>query len=101
MLMKALCLVRDERDAGNPVASLIKKLSLDKNKITIELPDWVEDGLGDADSDSDASEDTAAASPSPTVIVRSSPAFLGHTLNVIRIIHAASLDDACRSLWHG
>ncbi|CAK0786952.1 hypothetical protein CVIRNUC_010166 [Coccomyxa viridis] len=62
-------LIKDERDAGNPVASLIKKLSLDKNKITIELPDWVEDGLGDADLDSDASEDTAAASPSPTVMV--------------------------------
>ena len=67
------CLSRDERDAGNPVASLIRKLSLDKNKITVELPDWVEDGLGDADSDSDASEDHTAASPSPTIMVCFSP----------------------------
>ena len=80
MLMKINCLVRDERDAGNPVATLIKKLTLDKNKITIELPDWVEDGLGDADLDSDASEDKAAASPSPAVMVCSLPASLGHTV---------------------
>ena len=45
-------LIRNEREAGNPVAGLIRKLSLEKNKITVELPDWVDEGLEVAESDS-------------------------------------------------
>ena len=68
-------LIRDERDSGNPVAGLIRKLSLERNKITVELPDWVEEGLEDAESDSDAdSEDERQPrGETPTVMVRCSP----------------------------
>ena len=63
-------LIRDERDAGNPVASLIRKLSLDKNKITVELPDWVEEGLEDTESDIDEdSDDDRQPRQTPTVMV--------------------------------
>ena len=63
-------LIRDEREAGNPVASLIRKLSLDRNKITVELPDWVEDGLEDAESDSEGdSDDERQPRQTPTVMV--------------------------------
>ena len=57
---------------------LIRKLSLAQNKITVELPDWVEAGLEDdedADSDSDASDDDVEEEEDrtggpPTVMVR-------------------------------
>ena len=63
-------LIRDEREAGNPVASLIRNLTLDKNKITVELPDWVDDGLEDAESNSsDDSQPEAPAKQTPTVMV--------------------------------
>ena len=63
-------LIRDEREAGNPVASLIRKLTLDKNKITVELPDWVDDGLEDAESNSsNDSQPEAPAKQTPTVMV--------------------------------
>ncbi len=45
-------LIRDEREAGNPIAGLIRKLTLEKNKITVELPDWVDEGLEVSESDS-------------------------------------------------
>ncbi|CAG9466235.1 unnamed protein product [Pedinophyceae sp. YPF-701] len=35
-------MVEDERKAGNPVAALISKLDLDRNRITLLLPDWDE-----------------------------------------------------------
>ena len=67
-------LIRDEREGGNPVAGLIRKLSLERNKITVELPDWVEDGLEDAESDSEAdSEDEQQPKQTPTVMVCCSP----------------------------
>ncbi len=56
------------------MAGLIRKLSLERNKITVELPDWVEDGLEDAESDSEAdSEDEQQPKQTPTVMVCCSP----------------------------
>ena len=72
-------LIRDEREAGNPVASLIRKLSLDRNKITVELPDWVDEGLEDAESDSEAdSEDEQELKQTPTVLVCCLPHIAPH-----------------------
>lgn len=72
-------LIRDESEAGNPVASLIRKLSLDRNKITVELPDWVEEGLEDAESDSDGdSEDQQELRQTPMVLVGCLPQCAPH-----------------------
>ena len=75
-------LIRDEREAGNPVASLIRQLSLEKNKITVELPDWVDEGLEVAESDSadsgsaDDSNDDGDADEEDSETVKKIPTIL-------------------------
>lgn len=75
-------LIRDEREAGNPVAGLIRKLSLEKNKITVELPDWVDEGLEVAESDSadsgsaDDRDDGSDADPEDEETVKRIPTVL-------------------------
>ncbi len=68
-------MLQEERAAGNPVAGLIRKLSLEANRITLELPNWLaaddeegEEAEEEPDEDGrDADEDEAAPSTSPTV----------------------------------
>lgn len=48
---------------GNPIASLIAKLRLDKNRVVIRLPDILADSDSDSDEDSDSDDgDTAQQS---------------------------------------
>ena len=66
------CCAQDERAAGNPVASLITKLSLEANRISLLLPNWLEEGHAaeeepDQDSEDDEEEEQGAASSAPTV----------------------------------
>ena len=53
MLVRA----QEERAAGNPVASLIRSLALERNRITLALPDWLEEGLQDEEADGADSAD--------------------------------------------
>ena len=64
--------LQEERAAGNPVANLIRKLSLEANRITLELPNWLaaedeEGGEEPEEDDSEGDEEEAAPSTSPTV----------------------------------
>ena len=45
------------------MASLVRSLALERNRITLALPDWLEDGLlgGEAADDDSADEDGARA----------------------------------------
>lgn len=43
-------LIKDEREAGNPVAALVHALALERNAITLALSNWAEDEEGDDDA---------------------------------------------------
>ncbi|KAK9837244.1 hypothetical protein WJX81_001363 [Elliptochloris bilobata] len=43
-------LIKDEREAGNPVAALIHALALERNSITLALSNWAEEEEGDDDA---------------------------------------------------
>jgi len=43
-------LIKDEREAGNPVAALVHGLDLEHNRITLALSNWAEDEEGDDDA---------------------------------------------------
>lgn len=47
-------MVAAETAAGNPIASLIVKLKLEKNRLVIRLPDILADSDSDSDEDDDA-----------------------------------------------
>ena len=43
-------MIKDEREAGNPVAALVHGLDLEHNRITLALSNWAEDEEGDDDA---------------------------------------------------
>ena len=62
--MALRCWCKDERAAGNPVASLIRSLALERNRITLALPDWLEEGMQDEEApDKDSADEVAAPAP--------------------------------------
>ncbi|BDA50353.1 probable nuclear export mediator factor Nemf [Coccomyxa sp. Obi] len=52
-------LIRDEAAAGNRVAGRVHALHLDRNAITLVLPDWI--AAADRDADRDADDDVGSA----------------------------------------
>jgi hypothetical protein len=43
-------LIKDEREAGNPVAALVHALDLERSRITLALSNWTEEDEGDDDA---------------------------------------------------
>lgn len=80
------CRVRDEKEAGNPVASLVHSLHLDRNAITLELADWLdadeyasEDDVDDEDDDEDSRDDAGdGKAAAPTLLVSCPALFVLH-----------------------
>ncbi len=81
-------LIREEAAAGNQVAGLVHALHLDRNAVTLVLPDWItaadrDADLDDADLDSDAEsddEDGDDGDDVPTALVSSLPRCLACVL---------------------
>ena len=72
MLMSGCGWVQEERATGNPVAGLITRLSLAANRISLLLPNWLEDGNTAAAEEpdqgsEDEDEEQGATSCAPTV----------------------------------
>ena len=72
------CIIRDEAAAGNRVAGRVHALHLDRNAITLVLPDWIAAADRDADTavddddvkaDVDSDEEEEAPEP-PTSLAR-------------------------------
>ena len=69
------CGCQEERAAGNPVASLIRSLALERNRITLALPDWLEEGMPDGEPSSEDSADEDGP-PAPALASVALPCYM-------------------------
>ncbi len=58
-------LIKDEREAGNPVAALVHALDLEHSRITLALSNWTEEDEGDDDAQTRAATLARPARRSP------------------------------------
>jgi len=62
-------LIADETAASNRVAALVAELHLDRNAVTLVLPDWIAAADRAADDHADVSDDDEDADSVPTALV--------------------------------
>lgn len=104
-------LITDETAAGNRVAALVAELHLDRNAVTLVLPDWIAaaDRAADRDGDADVGDDDEDADSVPTALVVPDWLALHHVKApsegtcplLLRLWHAKDVSHALRSVLPG